>query len=60
MALDIAEAAQKADVFPDNARFRPGLAAVVAALGGPTIQKPKRVTMSNWANRQLTPNQVTY
>ena len=37
-----------------------GLAALVAALGGPELSKPKNVTMSNWANRQLSDKQVVW
>ena len=35
-----------------------GLKNLVAALGGPELSKPKNVTMSDWARRQLSDKQV--
>jgi hypothetical protein len=54
--VDIALAGSKAGVL----RGRIGLAGLVAELGGPIMEKPKKVQMSDWEARNLTPAQVEY
>lgn len=41
-------------------RNRCGLAALVSALGGPVLAKPKTIQVSNWAKKDLSPRQIEY
>jgi hypothetical protein len=53
-------AARHAFVEVTPQRPTPGLATVVEALGGPLLQKPRRITLSNWEDAPLSAAQVSY
>jgi len=55
-ALDVAIAAARAGLAPPGG----GLAATVAALGGPAMAKPRKLQMSNWEAAPLSASQKTY
>ena len=56
-SFDVSIAAMRTGIFP-TMTAQPGLAALVRALGGPELSKPKSVQMSNWSSRVLTSEQV--
>ena len=60
VAVDIATAAARHRVAGELGGERVGLAALVAALGGPALAKPRQVTLSNWEKWPLTAAQVSY
>ena len=60
VAVDVATAAARHRVAGDMGGERVGLAALVAALGGPALAKPRQVTLSNWEKWPLSAAQVSY
>lgn len=63
VAVDVATAAARHGCAGDDrtaAAPRIGLAALVAALGGPVLDKPRSVTLSNWEKWPLREAQVNY
>ena len=60
VAVDVATAAARHRVAGDLGGERVGLAALVAALGGPSLAKPREVTLSNWEKWPLSAAQVSY
>ena len=55
-SFDFTVAGAKANVF----EVGKGLSGCVSLLGGPTLAKPKKVQMSNWEARNLSPAQIEY
>jgi len=63
VAVDVSTAAARHGCTGDDrtaAAPRIGLAALVAALGGPVLAKPRSVTLSNWEKWPLREAQVSY
>jgi|APGre2960657444_1045066.scaffolds.fasta_scaffold00424_5 hypothetical protein len=59
--VDLSAAAHRAGFVPPERGGQPvGLAYLVHLFGGPTLQKRKQVTLSNWAAPTLTAEQVHY
>jgi hypothetical protein len=58
--VDLDAVALRSGLFEDKARQLFGLSRLTALLGGPQLKKPKKVQLSNWAARSLSPGQVRY